>query len=63
VTRQERVLVELTAADVRTLHGAWLRLEAARADERAAALADLCHLCSELGLLQRRQLTLVPESG
>jgi len=58
MTRQKRLLIGLSTADVMALHDAWLRFEEAEAD-RAAALVS--HLCSELGVLEARHLTLVPD--
>ena len=60
MTRQKRLLIGLSTADVTALHDAWLRFEEAEAD-RAAALVAVSHLCSELGVLEARHLTLVPD--
>ena len=58
VTAQKHVLIGLSQGDVTALHDAWLRLEGADA-ERKAALVAMYHLCSELGLLESRHLALV----
>jgi hypothetical protein len=57
----EDLLMGLRSSDVTALSDAWRRLEEAQAG-RDAALVDLIHLCSELGVLSKRHLTVVPES-